>query len=263
MNIFYVYIYLDPRKSGSYRYGELEFDNEPIYVGKGKDDRDLCHLKKAKNIVLENKLKKIQLTEQPIIIRHKENLNELDAFDLEILLINRIGRKDLGLGPLLNLTDGGEGSSGWNCTNKTRKRMSKAQLVRHKNHPLPAETREKIRQSNIGVKRSEETKEKLRKAHVGMKPSPESNQKRSAALKGKSKSDQHRANIKTSKLGEKNPMFGVVSSRKGRSFEEIYGIERAEEIRKKIKLKRKDQLFTNETKIKMRESRLKYLNKAQ
>lgn len=35
-NNFCVYIYFDPRKPGYYGFGEISFDFEPIYVGKGK-----------------------------------------------------------------------------------------------------------------------------------------------------------------------------------------------------------------------------------
>ena len=32
---YYVYIYIDPRKPGKFKYGEYEFDYEPFYIGKG------------------------------------------------------------------------------------------------------------------------------------------------------------------------------------------------------------------------------------
>ena len=36
INIFYNYVYLDPRKSGDYNYDNLYFNYKPIYIGKGK-----------------------------------------------------------------------------------------------------------------------------------------------------------------------------------------------------------------------------------
>lgn len=44
-NKFYVYVYLDPRKPGKYKYGEYEFDYEPFYVGKGTGRRIRNHFK--------------------------------------------------------------------------------------------------------------------------------------------------------------------------------------------------------------------------
>jgi len=32
VNKFYTYVYLDPRKSGDFAYGDSEFNYEPIYV---------------------------------------------------------------------------------------------------------------------------------------------------------------------------------------------------------------------------------------
>ena len=44
MNDYYIYIYLDSRKQGEYLYGNLTFDYEPFYVGKGRRRRLTDHL---------------------------------------------------------------------------------------------------------------------------------------------------------------------------------------------------------------------------
>jgi len=40
----YVYVYLDPRKSGNYVYDDLIFNAEPFYVGSGRGYRKRYHL---------------------------------------------------------------------------------------------------------------------------------------------------------------------------------------------------------------------------
>lgn len=120
-NKFYNYVYLDPRKPGDYNYGDLHFDYEPFYVGKGYGDRCNAHLKNNyrnnKNTYKNNKIKKI-ISEnyKPIILILFKKLKESVAFQNEIDLIKLIGRHDLGLGPLVNLTDGGGSTTGYKHT---------------------------------------------------------------------------------------------------------------------------------------------------
>jgi hypothetical protein len=46
---YYVYVLLDPRKEGSFNYNGFSFNYEPFYVGFGKNDRDMQHIKDAFN----------------------------------------------------------------------------------------------------------------------------------------------------------------------------------------------------------------------
>ena len=39
------------------------------------------------------------------------------------------------------------------------------------------------------------------------------------------------------KQGKNNPMFGKESSRKGKTYEEIYGVEKARELKENLRLK--------------------------
>ena len=43
--MFYVYCYLDPRFPGKFKYGEIEFDYKPFYIGKGKKNKTLIIIK--------------------------------------------------------------------------------------------------------------------------------------------------------------------------------------------------------------------------
>lgn len=96
-NIFYVYVYL--RKCAS-KNGPV---GSPYYVGKGK-------LKRAYDE--HDGLQYIPDDKSRIIIV-KDNLLEDEAFNLERTLIWWFGRIDLTTGCLRNLTDGGEGASGY------------------------------------------------------------------------------------------------------------------------------------------------------
>lgn len=122
-NNFYVYIYLDPRKSGRFEYNEYCFLFEPFYVGKGRGKR----WKKIsdRSNYFKRKINKIKLLGlKPIIFKIEENLFGQKSLNLEIKLINEIGRKDLNNGPLVNLTDGGDGTSGYKFTEETKEIIS-------------------------------------------------------------------------------------------------------------------------------------------
>ncbi len=124
---YYVYAYLDPRKIGNYQYDSYKFDYEPFYIGKGSNNRIDIHLKEKSNThksKLTNKLLKLGL--EPIRIKLFENISEQDAYQKEIELIKLIGRSDLKLGPLTNLTNGGDGTPGCIFSEKELKRRSDA-----------------------------------------------------------------------------------------------------------------------------------------
>ncbi len=112
MNSYYVYIYLDPRKNGNFKYEDIEFENEPFYVGKGINSRCIRHLNtnySNHNPLKINKINKIQKEGlQPIIIKYKENLSNEEALRLEIDIIRKIGRIIRKSGPLTNYSKGGE-----------------------------------------------------------------------------------------------------------------------------------------------------------
>jgi len=112
-NIFYVYIIFDPRKP-NYSNGDLSFNFEPFYIGKGKGARiKQSLLNNHFNPYKQHKIDKINSISEVIVEKYKENLTNEEACLLEKELIRKIGRYDLGLGPLTNLTDGGDGIGGY------------------------------------------------------------------------------------------------------------------------------------------------------
>lgn len=193
MNNFYVYIYLNPLKSGVFKFGDYSFDFEPFYIGKGKNNRMKMHLTDAKHKRwhLHNTIRHIWANNnKPIIIKVKENISEQESWELEKKLIREIGRYDLNSGPLTNMTDGGDGPANrvpWNkgLTAETSEKVKQYVLkgaisktgkpvFKRRGIPLTEETKKKIaetcRQRSLahnpfkGCKHSDETKQKMKDA---------------------------------------------------------------------------------------------------
>lgn len=141
MSRHYVYVLLDPRRPGDYRYGKYRFKFEPFYVGKGSGGRCNAHWKRF----LKNKENPdyVHNTDNPVkyarflhmladgvepiaVIKHRYE-DEDSAFDKEVELIQLIKRIRYG-GPLLNLAIGGKRGvrTGAKLTDAQRKTMSDA-----------------------------------------------------------------------------------------------------------------------------------------
>jgi hypothetical protein len=104
---FYLYVYLDLENPGIYNIetsmGEFTFKHTPVYIGKGADKRMEYHqTESCRNQRLKNKIK--EGTYECYIIR--KDLPSHLAYSLESELIHRIGRIDLGTGPLFNESAG-------------------------------------------------------------------------------------------------------------------------------------------------------------
>ena len=189
-NIFYNYIYLGPRKPGNYSYENLHFDYEPIYIGKGKEDRINIHLKKKCKDKLTNRIKEIlDFGLEPIRYKLFENLEEVISLNNERDLIKAIGRENKGTGPLLNLTDGGQGSSGntWKNSEETKQNKSIAQKKRWQDL-------EKRKKQSIAIKK-------------GWKD-PEKRKLQSQKIKKRFEDPKEREKISIATIGANNPMYG-------------------------------------------------------
>lgn len=121
---FYVYALLDPRKPGNFKYGKLVFKFKPFYIGKGNGGRANAHLHTAKKYLgckvqdVRNPKKVIRIKKilkadlEPIVRIIRKDMYEDEAFEAEYRYIKWIGRRNTNTGPLLNLSDGGAGTSG-------------------------------------------------------------------------------------------------------------------------------------------------------
>lgn len=180
MKDFYVYIYLDPRKSGHYIFGDICFLYEPFYVGKGHKNRNLDHLRYIKhyNHFMQAKISKIQQNhQQPLILQYAENISEESAFLLEQKLIENIGRTNLQKGPLTNLTDGGEGVSGYVYSREQKLKFSES----GKRAWQKPEIREKFIKAQQKRWLKEEEIEKARRRAIKQFSNPQNREKCSKA----------------------------------------------------------------------------------
>lgn len=112
----YVYVYLDPRINGKWKYQNHVFNNKPLYVGVGSKSRYLAHWRNTKgdnkeyiNPILKNKLKAIiSVGSEPIMLKIYNKISREEAFEHEIAIIKLLGKIKDGTGILTNIGDGGE-----------------------------------------------------------------------------------------------------------------------------------------------------------
>lgn len=202
-DVFYVYIYLDPRKPGKHTYGNLRFDYEPFYVGKGRGNRYRHHLiypeEWKSNSHKGRKIKKIlSLGVEPIIVFLAQNISDVEAKRIEIDTIATIGRRP---GPLTNLTDGGDGSVGYIASQSARNKISKSRIGRKPwNHGLNAGTDKRV-QANHATRY--ETMKRLdlwkRRDKSGIK------RRKDSPIYGRRYGKKHKKKISDSKMGMLNP----------------------------------------------------------
>ena len=141
----------------AYVYRHIRLDkNEPFYIGIGGNDNDM--FKRANNFYrYNNKYWKNIFLKTPIEVEIiLENLTLEEAKIKEVEFIKIYGRKDLGLGTLVNQTDGADG-----VMNRKRTEQEKIAISNgHKGKKLKDSTKQKLREINIGKKQSKETIEK-------------------------------------------------------------------------------------------------------
>lgn len=160
MNIFYVYLH---RRLS---------DNKVFYVGKGHANR--AWVSSKRNNHWNNVVAKHGYSVEIVF----DNLSEEDAFQVEkdtILEMRYFGF------PLVNMTDGGEGSWGF----KQNPQMVRERANRRKGIPLSKEHRDKISCAQKGKPKSRQSVEKARITNTGRKQSEDTKKKRSETLKSR------------------------------------------------------------------------------
>ncbi len=180
-----------------YTYVWLRADGTPYYVGKGYGDRAFRKGSPPRE--------RIQVQSMP---------DEATALAYEIYQIDFWGRKDLGTGILRNLTDGGEGNRGWSVVARaeTSKRF-----------------KDRTYEELYGEKKAAELRE-ARSKQWKDKPKPRKQRdKMSAAALGKPKAY---PTWQTGQTKESDPRLAAIGKAvqkklKGKTYEEIYGPEKA------------------------------------
>lgn len=148
-----------------YRHRRLD-NMQPFYIGIGKEEQR-AYSKSYRNKHWLNTVNKYGYLVE-ILLR---DITWEDACELEIFLIEEYGRKDLGNGCLVNMTNGGDGVIGAICTEEAREKMREARLGKKTSE----ETKKKMSESRLGNKRAlghkhtEEAKKKISLKRTGSK----------------------------------------------------------------------------------------------
>ena len=152
---FYVYVH---------KYCEGPNAGKVFYVGKGQGDR-WTYEGSGRNPRWIRVVKKYNFLPEVVMLFD----SEVCALSFERALISFYGRENL-----VNMTDGGEGVSGYNHTEESKEKMSGPrdntnQWLRGKE--MPSWLKIKLRNAKLGKKQSPEHAEKSRNAKLGKKVS--------------------------------------------------------------------------------------------
>jgi hypothetical protein len=211
MNIYYTYIYLDPRITGIWETTFGVFNYEPFYVGKGKGQRYLVHLKgwayKYKNPHLYNRISNIKSDGfEPIVMILKNNILQEDALAIEAKLINELGtRKNISqikLGPLVNLKLDGKVQR---FSDETKQKISESARTRkRKSHSDETKQKMRLASANFTEEQRKQKSERISKKIKGKKLSEQQCERLSLLHKGKKLSDEQKEKLRITSTGRKH-----------------------------------------------------------
>ena len=154
--------------------------NEPFYIGISLD-KYRPYRKHGRNKIWKDIVSKTPYEVEILF----DDISREYACEKEIEFISLYGRINNGTGILSNLTDGGDGTLGYQITEEQRQKM----ILTHKGMSglkHTEKTKEKIRTSNTGKVFDETRKKNISLSKIG---------KSNIKLKGVSKSEEHRKRI--------------------------------------------------------------------
>jgi len=154
--------------------------NEIFYVGRGKILKR-AYSKANRNTHWHNIVNK---TDYEVEIIYS-NLSWEESGLKEIELIKSIGRQNLNKGPLVNLTDGGEGMMTFMFSEESKEKMRLSKLGNkngsgnkgQKRQAHSQDTIKKISDANRGKVHTKQSRSNMSKAHIGQVHSEETKQK--------------------------------------------------------------------------------------
>ncbi len=142
----------NPNKPVFYVYRHLRADTgEIFYVGKGMGRRAFDKYHRSKY------WKNIEAKHGVLVEFVKEGITESESIQLEIQTIEEYRRAGI---KLINMTDGGDGTTGYSHTEEHRKKMSELQAGENNPRFGKPGTRK-------GVKATQEQIERMRQSHLG------------------------------------------------------------------------------------------------
>jgi hypothetical protein len=206
-------------------------NNVVFYVGIGKTERR-AYSTSSRSKFWHNVVNKARGYVVEILF---ENINWDEACDKERYLIKEIGRLDLGLGSLVNMTDGGNGTV--NISQAAREKLRAANLgkpgtMKGKKHTKEAKAKMKEKRKgkapSKGTKRTEEQRKRIGASLKG----------RSGTMKGKKHTEEAKQKVKDAWTTERREKSRILNTSKKLSEETI---KKRQESRLKNKLIKNEQ----------------------
>lgn len=154
----------------AYLYKHIRKDTDEVfYVGIGSDeDYSRAHTTHKRNQFWKNVVNK---TNYDVII-HEDNKTWDEVVELEKYWISHYGRKNIGEGTLVNLTDGGEGCYGRIVSEETKRKIgekSKLKVYDDEYRKKLSDAFKGSKNHRYGKKVSKKTRKKISEAQLGEK----------------------------------------------------------------------------------------------